>query len=70
MRKPAFCICKNKDTDQLCGNRPADQHLCFHFVDSTIPVLTKSEISSVLSSVVVQPGLLSPDGKPQIQVMP
>ena len=24
MRKPAFCICKNKDADQLCGNREAN----------------------------------------------
>ena len=24
MRKPAFCISKNKDADQLCGNREAD----------------------------------------------
>ena len=24
MRKPAFCICKNKDADQLRGNREAD----------------------------------------------
>ena len=22
MRKPAFCICENKDADQLCGNAP------------------------------------------------
>ena len=29
IRKPAFCICQNKGTDQLCGNRPADQCLCF-----------------------------------------
>ena len=29
MRKPAFCICKNKDADQLRGNREADQRLCF-----------------------------------------
>ena len=21
MRKPTFCICENKDADQLCGNR-------------------------------------------------
>ena len=27
MRKPAFCICKNKGTDQLHGNRAADQRL-------------------------------------------
>ena len=29
MRKPAFCICENKDADQLRGNHEADQRLCF-----------------------------------------
>ena len=29
MRKPAFCICKNKDADQLRCNLEADQCLCF-----------------------------------------
>ena len=58
MRKPDFCICKNKDTDQLRGNREADQRLCFCHTDSTIPLLPKSEISSIYPScVVVQPGL-------------
>ena len=47
MRKPMFCICVNKDTDQLRGNREADQHLCFSYIDSTIPLLSKSEISSL-----------------------
>ena len=37
MRKPSFCICKNKDADQLCGNRTADQPLCFRYIASTIP---------------------------------
>ena len=46
MRKPAFCICENKDADQLRGNREADQRLCFRYLDSTIPRLSKSEISS------------------------
>ena len=45
--KPAFCICENKDTDQLRGNREADQRLCFRYTDSTIPLLPKSEISSL-----------------------
>ena len=45
MRKPAFCIRENKDADQLHGNREADQRLCFHYIDSTIPLLSKSEIS-------------------------
>ena len=44
MRKPAFCICENKDADQLRGNREADQRLCFHYIDSTIPLLPKSDI--------------------------
>ena len=47
MRKPDFGICENKDADQLRGNRKADQRLCFRYTDSTIPVLPKSEISSL-----------------------
>ena len=58
MRKPAFCICENKDTDHFCDNREADQCLFFCYTDSTIPLLPKSEISSHLPySVAVQPGL-------------
>ena len=45
MRKPTFCICENKDADQLRGNREADQRFCFRYIDSTIPLLSKSEIS-------------------------
>ena len=58
MRKPAFCICENKDADQLHGNREADQRLCFRYTDSTIRLLPKSEFSSFSpSSVALQPGL-------------
>ena len=58
MRKPDFCICENKDADQLRGNREADQRLCFRYTDSTIPLLSKSENSSLRPSfVAVQPGL-------------
>ena len=47
MRKPVFFICENKD-----------QRLCFRYTDSTIRLLSKSEISSLQpSSVDVQPGL-------------
>ena len=35
MRNPAFCICENKDADQLRGNREADQRHCFRYIDST-----------------------------------
>ena len=34
MRKPAVCICENKDADQLRDNREADQRLCFCYTDS------------------------------------
>ena len=44
VRKPAFCICENKNADQLRGNREADQRLCFRYIDSTLPLLPKYEI--------------------------
>ena len=44
IRKLDFCICENKDADQL---REAEQRLCFRYTDSTIPLLHKSEISSL-----------------------
>ena len=47
VRKPAFCICENKDANQLRGNREADQRLCFRYIDSTIHLLPKPEISSL-----------------------
>ena len=47
MRKPAFRTWENKDTDQLRDNREADQRLCFRFIDSTIPLLSKSELSNL-----------------------
>ena len=58
MRKPAFCmICENKGADQLRSNCAADQGLCFRYIDSMTPLLSKSEISSLWpSSVVVQLG--------------
>ena len=46
MGKPTICIGENKGTDQIRGNREADQRLCFRYTDSTISLLLKSEISS------------------------
>ena len=47
VRKTDFCICENKDADQLRSNCAADQCLCFRYNDSTIPPLLKSKISSL-----------------------
>ena len=51
MRKAVFCICENKDADQLRGNRETDQRLCFRYTDTcnTIPLLSKSEIFKPLA---------------------
>ena len=40
MRKLGYCLCENKGADQLRSNCEADQRLCFHYTDSTIPLYT------------------------------
>ena len=46
MRKPAFCICKNKGADQLLSYHATDQRLCFRYTYGTIPLLPKFQASS------------------------
>ena len=71
MRKPTICIGENKDADQLRGNREADQHLCFRYSDSAIPLLLKSEISSFyLFSALVQAGLCRTCSETTLLVFP
>ena len=47
MRKSDVCVGKNKGADQLRSNCEADQRLCFHYTDSTNPLLSISKISSL-----------------------
>ena len=62
MRKPTFCICENKDADQLRGNREADQHLLFttqivqslHYLNPKFQAL--SHLLWLYSLVCVRPG--------------
>ena len=62
MRKPAFCICENKDTDQLRSNCAADQRLVFatRIVQSLFYLNPKFQASCHLlwlySPVCVGPG--------------
>ena len=66
VRKPALCICENKDADHLRGDGEADHGLCFRYTDSKIPLLPKSEISSLSPfSMAVQPGLCGTRSKPR-----
>ena len=61
-----FAYAKNKGADQLHGNHTTDQRLCFHYTDSVIPLLPKSEFQAsshqvwLYSLVCVGPGQESP----------
>ena len=71
MGKPTICICENKGADQLRSNCEADQRLCFRYTDSTIPLLFKSKISSLLpSSVLVQLSLCRTCSETTLLVFP
>ena len=49
---------QQKGADLLPGNHTADVRLCFCYVDSTIPLLPISKISTFYpSSMAVQPAL-------------
>ena len=62
VRKPAFCICENKDADQLRDNREADQRFVFaiRIVQSLFYLNPKFQASCHLvwlySLVCVRPG--------------
>ena len=66
MRKPAFCICENKDADQPRGNREADQRLFFatQIVQSLYFLNTKFKVFNYLlwlhSPVCARPGQKTP----------
>ena len=62
MGKSTICIGENKG---------ADQRHCFRYLDSTIPLLLKSEISSFwLFSVLVQVGLCQTCSETTLLVFP
>ena len=56
MKNPAFCICKKQAQISFMVTAD-DQRLYFQYIGTTNPLFSKSEISSLLSSVVAQPGL-------------
>ena len=56
VRKPAFCICVNKDADQLRGH-DADQRLCFRCTDSKSLYFLNPKFQATSFFVDVQPRL-------------
>ena len=68
MRKTTFCICENKDAEQLRDNCEADQRLWFRYLHSTIHLLSKFELSSLYQisvHVAVQPDLCRTRSEPK-----
>ena len=69
--KPTICIGKNKGADQLRSNCEADQCLCFRYMDSTVPLPSKSKISRLQpSSVIVQLSLCQTWSETTLLVFP
>ena len=58
MRKPVYSICEQQRRRSACASAQSDQRLCFRFLDSTVQLISISEISSRhLVSVAAQAGL-------------
>ena len=68
MRKPAFRICQNEGTDHMCGNRTADQRLCFHYIAQSLYFLNLKLQACSHSLWPYSPVCIGPFWKPQRQV--
>ena len=67
MRKPPFCIyAKTKAQLSFAVTAKLIMPVCFRYTDSTIPLLSKSKITSIKpSSVLVQLGLCRTGSEPR-----
>ena len=50
MRKPVLAICEQQRCRSACASAQSDQHLCFRYLDSIIPILDKSKTLTGLCS--------------------
>ena len=58
MRKPVYAICEQQRRRSVCASAQSDQHLCCRCLNSIIPLVSISKISSIyLASVAEQAGL-------------
>ena len=53
--KTRYSHMRKKGADRQRGNRAADQRLCFRYIDSTISLLPKFEMSSILQYHLLWP---------------
>ena len=70
MGKPTICNGENTGADQLRSNCEADERLCFRYMGSAIPLLSKSKVSRILpSSVTVQAGSCRTRSEPKLLIV-
>ena len=67
MRKTDFCLCENKDADQLCS--AVDQHVCFHIMNSSIFFLYLYFQASGIFLRLYRPVCVGPFQKPRRPVL-
>ena len=60
-----LCLCENKGADQLCSYCTADQHICFHYKDSTISLLKPKFQASSLFLRLYRPVCVGSGRKPR-----
>ena len=59
--KTCFCICENKGADQLCGNRAADQTVCFSYFQASSYLVLLSHLSQrLIGELLVYRGIRRP----------
>ena len=62
--KTCFLHMRNRGTDRLRSNCASDQHLCFRYIYSTIPLLPKYQPSGHIL-LLYSPGCVGPGRKPE-----
>ena len=64
MRKTVYAACEQQRRRSACASAQSDQRLYFHCLDSIIPLVSNSKISSLyLASVAAQAGSSLPWSK-------
>ena len=59
MRKPVLAICEQQSCRSVCASAQSDQHLYFRCLDSSIPLVSISEISSLYLAPETEQAVLS-----------
>ena len=59
MIKPVYAICEQQRRRSACASAQSDQRLCFRCLDSVLPLVSVTKISSLILVFVAQQASLS-----------